>query len=120
MHKVAVILLCVSYIFAPSDPYILKSPDQQLMFIFSINDSSEPEYQLYYKNKAVIESSKLAIDLKNQLDFRNDFIISEIDTTYISEEWESVWGEVKSIKNTPVLSGKVVYENRLKTSGNSQ
>lgn len=99
MYKTVIFLFCSSFVFALSDPYNIQSPDKNFMLIFDINNSSELEYQLLYKNKVVIEPSRLIIDLKDQPDFRNNFIISKTETTKVNEEWQPVWGEVKSIQN---------------------
>ena len=100
MDKIIVILyFTVSFIFASSDLYNLKSPDKNLELIFFINDSTEPVYQLSYKEKIVVEPSKLAIDLKNQPDFRDKFFISHIDSSTFDKVWQPVWGEQKSIRN---------------------
>ena len=99
MYKVIIILSCIRFVVASSNTYNIKSPDQQITIIFKINESSEPEYQLYYKNKIVIEPSKLLIDLKDQPDFINNFFVFKVDTSCVDEEWLPVWGEMKSIKN---------------------
>ena len=99
MYKTVILLFFFSFVFAISNPYIIKSPDKNFILIFDINNSLELEYQLFYKTKVVIEPSILIIDLKDQPDFRNDFIVSKTETTKVDEEWQPVWGEVKSIKN---------------------
>ncbi|MEJ2544486.1 MAG: glycoside hydrolase family 97 protein [Calditrichaceae bacterium] len=100
MHKTVLFLFCFNFLFASANTYTIKSPNQDLTLIFNINDSSELEYQLFYKNKTVIEPSRLIIDLKDQPDFRNNFIIAQIDSDHVDLEWQPVWGQLKSINNT--------------------
>jgi hypothetical protein len=77
----------------------LKSPDGNLILVFSLTPAGEPVYQLSYKHRAVIKQSKLGIDIKDQTPMLNGFKITRTDSTTVNETWEPVWGEVKQIKN---------------------
>lgn len=78
----------------------LKSPDGNLAFTFSLLNDGTPSYQLNYKNKAVIKSSKLGLELKNdKKSLLNDFTLADIKTSSFDENWSPVWGEVKTIRN---------------------
>ncbi|MGK0253535.1 MAG: hypothetical protein ACI9OE_001008 [Mariniflexile sp.] len=78
----------------------LKSPNGQLTMQFSLTNDGTPTYQLSYKNKAVIKTSSLGLELKNdEKSLMNDFIISNTETTTFDETWKPVWGEVKAIRN---------------------
>ena len=43
----------------------LKSPNGKLVMEFALQANGTPSYQLNYKNKAVIKTSKLGLELKN-------------------------------------------------------
>lgn len=78
---------------------MLKSPDGNLKFSFSLTQTGEPVYQLSCKSKAVIKQSKLGIDIKDQTPMLSGFKITRTDSVTVNETWEPVWGEVKQIKN---------------------
>lgn len=78
----------------------LKSPNGNLEFTFTLLNNGTPSYQLNYKNKAVIKSSKLGLELKNdQKSLLNDFTLIDTKTSSFDEKWSPVWGEVKTIRN---------------------
>lgn len=78
----------------------LKSPNGDLKMTFTVLNDGSPTYQLAYKNKAVIKSSKLGLALKNdKKSLLNDFTITDTKTNSFDESWSPVWGEVKTIRN---------------------
>lgn len=78
----------------------LKSPNGQLAMQFSLKSDGTPTYQLSYKNKQVIKTSNLGLELKNDdKSLLNDFIVSNTETATFDETWNPVWGEVKEIRN---------------------
>lgn len=97
----------------------LKSPDGRLQMNFQIADNGIPMYQLFYKGKEVIKTSKMGLELtentnkvelgedKNikmgQGDIKNSlydrFSIAGTATTTFDETWQPVWGERKNIRN---------------------
>ncbi|OYX27176.1 MAG: alpha-glucosidase [Flavobacteriales bacterium 32-35-8] len=78
----------------------LKSPNGALTMLFSIKNDGTPTYQLSYKNKAVIKSSNLGLELKDdKKSLVDDFTISNTETATFDETWQPVWGEVKAIRN---------------------
>ncbi len=74
------------------------SPDNNLQLIFKISDG-KPVYLLNYKHKAIIKESTLGIDLSNQPDFIDGFVIEDIDTTTFFENWTPVLCEQSIITN---------------------
>lgn len=98
MKKIIFILLLLSFS-ATLSAQTLKSPDGNLKLSFSLTSAGEPVYQLSYKNKAVVNSSKMGIDIKDQTPMLNGFKITQTDSATVNETWEPVWGEVKQIKN---------------------
>ncbi len=78
----------------------LKSPNGNLAMHFSLLNDGTPTYTLSYKNKAVIKSSKLGLDLKNDANsLLNNFTITDSKTATFDETWKPVWGEVAQIRN---------------------
>ena len=78
----------------------LKSPNGNLAMHFSLLNDGTPTYTLSYKNKVVIKSSKLGLDLKNDANsLLNNFTITDSKTATFDETWKPVWGEVAQIRN---------------------
>jgi hypothetical protein len=78
----------------------LKSPEGKFVMEFSLQSDGTPSYNLKYKNKAVIKSSKLGLELKNdKKSLLNDFTVIDTKTATFDENWKPVWGEVASIRN---------------------
>ena len=79
---------------------ILTSPNSELIMQFALKTDGTPTYQLSYKNKVVIKTSRLGLELKNdKKSLINDFTISNTETATFDETWEPVWGEEKNIRN---------------------
>jgi hypothetical protein len=78
----------------------LRSPNGKLIMLFGLQENGIPVYQLTYKGKAVIKTSSLGFELKDDTkSLLNDFIISDTKTTAHDSNWQPVWGEVKSIRD---------------------
>ncbi|RXK58109.1 glycoside hydrolase family 97 protein [Lacibacter luteus] len=91
----ALLFLCV-YTFAQE----LRSPNGNLVLQFNVTATGAPQYQLAYKNKAVIKPSTLGLELKNdKKSLLNDFAIASTQTATFDETWQPVWGEVSNIRN---------------------
>ena len=78
----------------------LKSPEGKFAMEFSLLKDGTPSYTLTYKNKEVVKSSKLGLELKNdEKSLLNDFTVIDTKTTTFDEIWKPVWGEVAKIRN---------------------
>ena len=78
----------------------LKSPNGNLSMSFSLLNDGTPRYSLVNKNKPVIKTSKLGLELKNDKNsLLNNFVITESKTVSLDESWKPVWGEVQQIRN---------------------
>lgn len=75
----------------------LTSPDGNLQLHFQL-DKGVPVYQLEYKGKKVIASSRLGLEME-EASLADGF--SQVDTKNISfdETWVPVWGEYSRIRN---------------------
>ncbi|WP_026705906.1 glycoside hydrolase family 97 protein [Flavobacterium soli] len=77
----------------------ITSPDKNLTLKFSLIQNGVPSYELNYKNKPVIKSSKLGIETKDIPSFLDGFTIAKVENTTFDESWNPVWGEQKTIRN---------------------
>ncbi|MBX2963138.1 MAG: glycoside hydrolase family 97 protein [Cyclobacteriaceae bacterium] len=78
----------------------LRSPDGKMVMNFSIQQGGVPTYQLSYKGKIVVKSSKLGFELKNDVkSLVNDLEVVNTSTSAHDSSWEPVWGEEKTIRN---------------------
>ncbi|AXB56264.1 glycoside hydrolase family 97 protein [Flavobacterium fluviale] len=78
----------------------LKSPEGKFVMEFSLQNDGTPTYNLKYKNKEVVKTSKLGLELKDdKKSLLNDFTVVDTKTTAFDETWKPVWGEVDHIRN---------------------
>ena len=77
----------------------INSPDGKLTLTTRLSDSGVLSYALLREGKAVIKDSKLGLDLAEQTDLLDGFVIDKIDTSTFYEQWKPVWGEVSTIVN---------------------
>jgi hypothetical protein len=78
---------------------IMTSPDKNLKLTFALSAKGEPTYQLTYKQKDVIKTSKLGIETKDVPSFLDGFTVSKTEQSTFDENWNPVWGEQKAIRN---------------------
>ncbi|MGN7205459.1 glycoside hydrolase family 97 protein [Pedobacter sp. SAFR-022] len=77
----------------------ISSPDKNLSLKFELNASGTPTYQLKYKKKDVIKTSKLGIETKDVPSFLTGFTVVKTEKVTADESWNPVWGEQKTIRN---------------------
>ncbi|MNX71792.1 Retaining alpha-galactosidase precursor [compost metagenome] len=78
----------------------LKSPEGKFVMEFSLQNDGTPTYSLKYKNKDVVKTSKLGLELKDdKKSLLNDFTVVDTKTATFDETWKPVWGEVDNIRN---------------------
>jgi hypothetical protein len=77
----------------------ISSPDKNLSLKFELNASGTPTYQLKYKKKDVIKTSKLGIETKDVPSFLTGFTVTKTEQATADESWNPVWGEQKTIRN---------------------
>jgi hypothetical protein len=76
----------------------LSSPDGNLKLTVDTNSNGTPLYELTYKNKTVIASSKLGL-VGQEYSLLNNFEVTSVTNTTVDETWTPVWGEYSSIRN---------------------
>lgn len=99
----------------------LKSPNGQMEMNFALDANGRPTYNLSFKGRAVVKTSKLGIELKREdpnkatdFEFKNfgdaskldqkadlmtGFRVTDTKTSTVDETWRPVWGEESSIRN---------------------
>lgn len=114
MKRAVITLVIISFSIINSQT--IKSPDSNFRLSFKLTDGGVPTYNLMYKARTVIKESRMGLKLKDMFtdkdiftaagteipevpSFDKGFVISNIDSNYIDETWNPVWGEVKTIRN---------------------
>jgi hypothetical protein len=99
MKNIFSIYLCFFAFISIANAQELKSPNGNLNLKFKLNSTGIPTYSLSYKQKAVIEESKMGFIIKPNISFNENFKIT--GTEFLSENniWQPVLGEQKTIKN---------------------
>ena len=104
IFRLIVILLTIAF---PAAAQTIHSPNGQLTLTFSMDDT-RPQYELTYKDKAVILPSHLGLELArdkhaskglDEDDLMDRFSVADVKTSEFDETWEPVWGETKTIRN---------------------
>jgi hypothetical protein len=100
MKKLIQVLFVLFISINSSNAQELKSPNGEFSMAFSLLQDGTPTYELSYKNKSIIKSSKLGFELKNdKYSLLNGFVITNSKTVTFDETWKPVWGEVAQIRN---------------------
>lgn len=97
--KTFLITFLLALVFQNNYSQQISSPDGKIKLNIKLSDQNQLVYNLNLNGKEIIKDSKLGIDLVDQPDFINDFVIYKIDTTSFYDVWEPVWGEVDKITN---------------------
>ncbi len=116
MKRIFIIILLLSnYIFAET----ISSPNGKLSLNFSLSDKGEPQYSLSFNQTQIIKLSKLGLMFKEGGSFNDSFALEKVDTVTVNENWNPIWGEVKTINNNykelKVTLVQPVSENRVIT-----
>lgn len=76
------------------------SPDGNIKVEFFTVKDGIPAYKVLYKEKPVIETSKLGFDFKGNQSFYDNTTITGSGKASFSSEWEMPWGEKRIVDNT--------------------
>lgn len=77
----------------------MTSPNGEVKLMFALTEKGEPMYELFYKDKRVLNPSMLGIELVDAPNLLSGFTLSKVDTCSVDETWQPVWGEEKEIRN---------------------
>ena len=78
---------------------VLFSPSRTVAVVVTNTATGELQYQVRYKNKAVINPSRLGFVLSKPQMELSWFSISSVDSVSVDETWKPVWGEVSQVRN---------------------
>ena len=79
--------------------YSISSPDQRLKLKFSVNKDGTPVYSLQLAEKQVLGQSQMGIAIKDDNGFTKDLAVTKVDSSAMDENWNTVWGQEKTIRN---------------------
>ncbi len=99
MKKILIACFVIFYSISVSIAQELRSPNGNIVMKFSLLQDGTPTYELAYKNKPVIKTSKLGLQLKKEKALINGFVVKDVKNSSFDETWKPVWGEVSSIRN---------------------
>lgn len=77
----------------------IKSPNGDLSLVFTLLDNGIPVYELQYKNKEVIQKSKMGLEVNRLPSLAKNFTLADIQYASFNETWTPVWGENAAIKD---------------------
>ena len=77
----------------------IASPDGEVKLVFKVDSQGVPTYALSYKQKPVIKTSRLGLELKDDPGLMDGFTLAAADTSTFDETWTPVWGEESKIRN---------------------
>ncbi len=90
-----ILLLCIALTLSAQT---LLSPNGQYKTNFQLRDGV-PTYDLTYKGKDVIKTSKMGLELVEEKDLIHNFEVMDTKNSTFDETWKPVWGESSEIRN---------------------
>ena len=76
----------------------ISSPNGQLTLTFRVNKSGVPQYSVSKNNTTLILWSSLGLACAEQ-DLTSGFEITDTESQFFSDKWETVWGEERVIED---------------------
>ena len=107
MKKTLLILLSAMFAITLQAQEVL-SPNGNVKLLFKLTATGEPTYQLQYKDRDVVKTSRLGLDLARdrhaskgleETDLLDGFVVKNTQQSSFDETWTPVWGETKTIRN---------------------
>ena len=99
--KITIVLVSIIFFSCSKGNEItVTSPDTTIQVEFLLSKNGTPTYNVTYKNEAVIKTSTLGFDLKDQPSLAFNFKLLNSTVDSFSEVWEMPWGEQKEVENT--------------------
>ena len=77
----------------------INSPSENIEINFQILENGSPAYTVKYKEKVIIDISKLGFELSNGQPLLSGFEILKTATKEFDEIWEMPWGEQQEVAN---------------------
>lgn len=111
MKRLLFVFMIFGWITFLADAQEVRSPDENVRAVFEVKDSI-PYYSIFYKDREIISSGRLGLDLitdefekqgikiaADRYSLKGGFEISKIENSEFEETWEPVWGENSEILN---------------------
>src|SRR5690625_5905548 len=111
MKRLLFVFMIFGWITFLADAQEVRSPDENVRAVFEVKDSI-PYYSIFYKNREIISSCRLGLDLitdefeeqgikiaADRYSLKDGFEFSKIENYEFDETWEPVWGENSEILN---------------------
>lgn len=86
----------------------VSSPNGQVAVRFALTDNGTPTYEMSYKGKSVVKTSRLGLELAKdkhaskglrETSLMDGFVKTDARTSSFDETWKPVWGETSTIRN---------------------
>jgi len=77
----------------------VTSPNAEIVVNVNISEDGQPFYNVAFKNKKVIDTSYLAIELLNAESLKNNFKILGTSIETFNDTWQMPWGEQRDVVN---------------------
>lgn len=77
----------------------LTSPDGNFKMQFHLSDEGKPVYSLIYKEKEVINESKMGFQISPSIAFDRNFSVVETKIDICDTVWKTVWGQNSEIRD---------------------
>jgi hypothetical protein len=98
MKHLFTLIFCL-FVFAPSSAQSFKSPDENLRLTFNVNGAGVPVYELQYKDKTVINESRMGFEVNGLPSLADDFTVTDTQYASFDSIWTPVWGENSTIRD---------------------
>jgi len=71
----------------------------KINLVFTLDENGMPAYSVSFNQKPVILSSALGFSLEDDSLFYKDFVMTGTEEKTVDENWQTVWGELKNVRN---------------------
>ena len=78
----------------------IRSPRGDINVVFLLDHAGKPAYLVYHKQKLVVDTSYLGFNFKDQPSLAANLEIESTSLSTKDENWETVWGEDRKIRNS--------------------
>jgi hypothetical protein len=82
-----------------SQSYTISSPDKRIKLEFVLTQTGQPMYNLSFLQQGVVNPGNLGVLINDDKGFERNLSLVAVDSAYVDNSWQPVWGEEKSIRN---------------------
>lgn len=99
MRILSLFAISVLFLFVNVSAKEISSPSGNIKVTVDVDGAGKPFYTVTYNQRAIIQQSYLGFVFAGNEDFSSGFSIVADETKNVDENWNPVWGEVKTIRN---------------------